>query len=105
MDITVAHEEVHAQKIFDVVNAANDDPALGDVFDNENLCKAALDAWEDDYDRALRHEQRRQAHHCDHIGEYKRELTCTFPGGFTDERASSTESYPDPGSAICTPTP
>ena len=87
------------------VNASNNDTVLGDVFDNLDLCEAAQKAWEDVFDRKLAHEKRRQAHHCDHIGEYKRYLTCTFPGGFTGERESTTDSFPDPGEVICAPTP
>ena len=105
VEITVAHERRHAQKILDVVNASNDDPVLGNVFDTETLCKAAQETWERKYERALNHEKRRQFNHCDHVGEFVQELTCTFPGGFTGERTSSTDSYPDPGGAICDPLP
>ena len=105
VDITIKHEKVHAQKILDVINTRNDDPVLGDVFDTEGLCEAARRTWEGEYERALNREKRRQFHHCDHVGEFKQELTCTFQPGFTGERTSRTESFPDPGSAICNPTP
>lgn len=100
-NITIKHEQVHAQKILDVINNANNDSVLGEMFGTEQQCTNAMNRWKRDYKNALDHETKRQQNHCDHIGQYQQELTCKLSTKVTGEKTSTTKKYPDPGSRIC----